>query len=141
MVHIFWEGRKILQNLHRKFDWLYRTNLHWRFGIFVTLSEYMNFTTWPSLVSKNHQEILELNTMVDLITGRTFSIEAVIGSRSSYKKSCSFLAKKYFLQSIWFLEFAQKRKIIKCWFCVVKVLKKLTLVVTETFQIQFYNST
>ena len=32
-VHIFWEGHKILQNLHLTFDWhyLHRTEVRWRF--------------------------------------------------------------------------------------------------------------
>ena len=33
-VHIFWEGHKILRNLHLTFDWLYslhRTKVRWRF--------------------------------------------------------------------------------------------------------------
>ena len=32
-VHIFWEGHKILQNLHLTFDWhyIFRTKVRWRF--------------------------------------------------------------------------------------------------------------
>ena len=36
-VHIFWEGHKILQNLHQLFDWQFIG------GDFVAFSEYMNF--------------------------------------------------------------------------------------------------
>ena len=45
-VHIFWEGHKILQNLHRRFDWHYigQINSGDFAKIFVALLEYMNFT-------------------------------------------------------------------------------------------------
>ena len=40
-VHIFWEGHKILRNLHRRFDryYIYRTNLGWRFRKNLWLSQ------------------------------------------------------------------------------------------------------
>ena len=42
-VHMFWEGHKILRNLHLRLDCVYLlwSNLRWRF--FVAFSEYMNF--------------------------------------------------------------------------------------------------
>ena len=44
-VHIFWEGHKILWNLHRRFVLCVgRSILQWRFPLnFVAFSEYMNF--------------------------------------------------------------------------------------------------
>ena len=43
-VHIFWEGHKILQNLHYRFDWHYIGQIYSEISQnFVTFSEYMNF--------------------------------------------------------------------------------------------------
>ena len=42
--HLFWEGYKILQNLHRRFDWHYLGQIYGGdFTKFSGLSEYMNF--------------------------------------------------------------------------------------------------
>ena len=40
-VHNFWEGHKILENLHQLFDWQYVEQKIG--GDFVVFSEYMNF--------------------------------------------------------------------------------------------------
>ena len=45
-VHIFWEGHKILRNLHCRFDryYIHRTNLRWWFCRFlVSFSQNLNF--------------------------------------------------------------------------------------------------
>ena len=44
-VHIFWEGHKILPNLHHRFDSYYigRTNLRWWFHKFFTLLKKPHF--------------------------------------------------------------------------------------------------
>ena len=44
-VHIFWEGRKILQNLHLTFEWPNKDKSKVEISQnFVAFSEYMNFT-------------------------------------------------------------------------------------------------
>ena len=46
-VYIFWEGNKILQNLHRRFDWHYIGQITVEISQnFVAFSEYINFI-WP----------------------------------------------------------------------------------------------
>ena len=43
-VHIFWEGHKILKNLHQLFDWQYVGQIiDGDFAKFAAFSEYMNF--------------------------------------------------------------------------------------------------
>ena len=39
-VHVFWEGHKILQDLHCRFDWHYIEQIYC--GDFTHFSEYMN---------------------------------------------------------------------------------------------------
>ena len=41
--HIFWEGHKILRNLHFRFDWQYIGQMVEISQNFATFSEYMNF--------------------------------------------------------------------------------------------------
>ena len=50
-VHIFWEGHKILQNLHRRFVWLalHRTNLRRRFRKILWPSQ--NISTLKALMN------------------------------------------------------------------------------------------
>ena len=60
-VHIFWEGHKILRNLHRRFDQyiLHRTNLRWRFRKILWPSQNIwtlyTLGVSPSLVSRWHE--------------------------------------------------------------------------------------
>ena len=46
-VHIFWEGHKILQNLHQLFDWKYIWQIYG--GDFVAFSEYLSFKILPTI--------------------------------------------------------------------------------------------
>ena len=64
-VHIFWEGHKILQNLHRRFDWHCIGQIYG--ADFVALSEYMNFITMYIMkvvnsknANKKHENSLDL---------------------------------------------------------------------------------
>ena len=61
-VHIFWEGHKILQNLHRRFDHYYIGQIYGGdLEKFVAFSEYMNFNFF--LIAKGH--FLLMKTMTD----------------------------------------------------------------------------
>ena len=42
-VHIFWEGHKILQNLHYRLDWHYNGQIYGGDFAKLAFSEYMNF--------------------------------------------------------------------------------------------------
>ena len=56
-VHIFWEGRKILPNLHITFDWHYITQDKSKVKIsqnFVAFSEYMNFKQKKEISSNKY---------------------------------------------------------------------------------------
>ena len=44
-VHTFWEGHKILQNLHLTFDWHYIGQIGEDLQNCVAFSEYINFNT------------------------------------------------------------------------------------------------
>ena len=55
-VHIFWEGHKILRNLHLTFDlhYVHRTIVRWRFRkFFLAFSECMNFTLFGTNFRKD----------------------------------------------------------------------------------------
>ena len=47
---VFWEGHKILQNLHQLFDWKYIWQINGGdFAKFVAFSEYLNFKILPTI--------------------------------------------------------------------------------------------
>ena len=56
-VHIFWEGHKILRNLHLTFDWHHIGKSKWKISQnFVAFSEYMNFRTISSKSMKGNMK-------------------------------------------------------------------------------------
>ena len=67
-VHIFWEGHKILQNLHLTFDWNYiGPKVRWRFlKILRAFSEYMNFTKKKFCVLQKKVLSFGLNRTVEV---------------------------------------------------------------------------
>ena len=58
-VHIFWEGHKILRNLHRRFDPYYIDKSTVEISQkFVAFSEYMNFTITRDQSKSNRGQII-----------------------------------------------------------------------------------
>ena len=71
-VHIFWEGHKILRNLHQLFDWQYIGQINQLVGIsqnFVAFSEHMNFISFFFSWMGSRKSILVFNTEKCILKG------------------------------------------------------------------------